>query len=62
MPTLTGIDREQITFTDFESQLAKDNEIRFIDAFVEEFISSVRSAKERDLTGEVMSSIFIKKY
>jgi len=39
MPQIQGINREQITFCNFESQIAKDNEIRFIDAFVEEFIS-----------------------
>ena len=53
MHTLTGINREQITFFNFESQVAPDNEIRFIDAFVEEFISPVLGVKERDLTDEV---------
>ena len=53
MPELTGINREQITFSTLESQIAADNEIRFIDAFVEESISTVRGAKGRDLTDEV---------
>ena len=53
MPELTGINREQITFSNHESQIAPDNEIRFIDAFVEEFISTVRGVKERDLTDEI---------
>ena len=53
MPELTGINREQITFFNFESQVAPDNEIRFIDAFVEEFISPVLGVKERDQTDEV---------
>jgi hypothetical protein len=35
MPQIQGINREQITFSNLESQIAKDNEIRFIDAFVE---------------------------
>ena len=50
MSALTGINRERITFSNHESQVAPDNEIRFIDAFVEEFISTVRGAKGRDLT------------
>ena len=53
MPELTGINREQITFSNHESQIAPDNEIRSIDAFVEEFISPVLGVKERDLTVEV---------
>lgn len=53
MPELTGINREQITFSTLESQIAPDNEIRFIDAFVEESISTVRGAKGRDLTDEI---------
>jgi hypothetical protein len=32
MPTLTRIDREQVTFSNLESQVAPDREIRFIDA------------------------------
>ena len=50
MLTLTGIDREQVTFSNLKSQIASDNEIRLIDAFVEEYISTVRGAKECDLT------------
>ena len=53
MPQIQGINREQITFSNLERQIAKDNEIRFVDAFVEEFISPGRGAKECDLTGEV---------
>jgi hypothetical protein len=64
MPQIQGINREQITFSNLESQIAKDNEIRFIDAFVEEFISPVRGAKGRPLTGEMSSYlqwIFVKR-
>lgn len=35
MPTIQGVNRHQITFTDLETQIEKDNEIRFIDAFVD---------------------------
>ncbi len=55
MPQIQGINREQISFSNLESLIAKDNEIRFVDAFVEEFVSPVRGAKGRDLTGEVKS-------
>ena len=58
MPTLTGINYHQITFTDLESPIVKDNKIRFINALVEELISPVRGAKERDLTGEVMKVFY----
>ena len=34
MPTLTRINREQITFSNLESQVAPDREISFIDALV----------------------------
>ena len=34
MPQIQGINREQITFSNLESQIAKDNEIRFVNAFV----------------------------
>ncbi len=57
MLTLTGIDREQVTFSNLKSQIASDNEIRLIDAFVEEYISTVRGAKECNLTGEVINFI-----
>jgi len=37
MPQIQGINREQITFSNLESQIAKDNEIRFIDALSHSF-------------------------
>jgi len=36
MPTITGVCRHQISFLSLDSQIAYDNEIRFIDAFVGE--------------------------
>lgn len=50
MPTVIEINCEQITFSNLECQISKDNEVRFIDAFVEEFISPGKDAKEHDLT------------
>lgn len=35
MPNIKGTYREQISFSTLESQISKDNEIRFIDAFVD---------------------------
>ena len=35
MPTLTGINRGQIVFSNLECKIAQDNEIRFINAFVD---------------------------
>lgn len=35
MPIITGISRHKITFTDLENRIAKNNEIRFINAFVD---------------------------
>jgi len=35
MPQIQGVNREQITFSNLESQITKDNEIRFIDAFLD---------------------------
>ena len=62
MPQIQGINREQITFSNLESQIAKDNEIRFKDAFVEEFVSPVRSAKGRGMRGEVRIMMIAASY
>ncbi len=35
MPQIQGVNREQITFSNLESRISKDNEIRFTDAFVD---------------------------
>lgn len=35
MPTIRGVDRSQISFSSLETQISQDNEIRFIDAFVD---------------------------
>ena len=53
LSTLLGIDWEPITFSNLESLITPDNKTSFIDAFVEESISTVRGVKERDLTDEV---------
>ncbi len=35
MPILLGLDRFQITFSSLEYTISSDNEVRFIDAFVD---------------------------
>ena len=35
MPIINGFDRSQITFSSLEDSIAADNEVRFIDAFVD---------------------------
>ena len=35
MPSLPGLDRSQITFSSLEDAISTDNEVRFIDAFVD---------------------------
>ena len=37
MPTILGLDRFQITFSTLEDTISADNEVRFIDAFVDKF-------------------------
>ncbi len=38
MPTIIGLDRFQITFSSLEDTISVDNEVRFIDAFVDFWI------------------------
>lgn len=35
MPIITGLDRQQIRFSSLEDAISSDNDVRFIDAFVE---------------------------
>jgi hypothetical protein len=35
MPTITGVGRDQIAFSSLETQISKDNEVPFINAFVD---------------------------
>ena len=35
MPIINGLDRHQLTFSSLEAAIATDNDVRFIDAFVE---------------------------
>jgi len=35
MPLINGLDRFQMTFSSLEDSISNDNEVRFIDAFVD---------------------------
>jgi hypothetical protein len=35
MPQIQGVNSKQITFSNLESRISRNNEIRFIDAFVD---------------------------
>lgn len=69
MPTIPGIDRHQIIFTDLESQISKDNEIRFIDAFVDKMDlrqlgiqSLVQAQKKKEGRAAFEDALFLKLY
>lgn len=69
MPTIIGINREQITFSSLEIQIAKDNEIRFIDAFVDKLDlkqlgvqSLVQSQKKKEGRASFEDALFLKLY
>ena len=35
MPIINGLDRHQLTFSSLEAAIATDNDVRFIDAFID---------------------------
>ncbi len=69
MPTITGISREQISFSSLETQIAKDNEIRFVDAFVDKLelkqlgiVSLIQNEKKKAGRASFEDSVFLKLY
>ena len=69
MPQIQGINREQITFSNLESQIAKDNEIRFIDAFVDKLDlkqlgiqSLIQREKKKAGRASFEDALFLKLY
>ena len=69
MPQIQGVNREQITFSNLESQISKDNEIRFIDAFVDKLDlkqlgiqSLVQSEKKKAGRASFEDALFLKLY
>ena len=41
MPIINGLDRHQLTFSSLEATIATDNDVRFIDAFVDKNVADV---------------------
>lgn len=69
MPIIIGIHREQISFSSLESQISKDNEVRFIDAFVDKLDlkqigiqSLVQNEKKKAGRASFEDSLFLKLY
>ena len=69
MPIISGTHREQITFTSLEVQISKDNEVRFIDAFVDKLDvkklgiqSLIQSQKKKAGRASYEDTLFLKLY
>ena len=69
MPIINGLDRHQLTFSSLEATIATDNDVRFIDAFVDKLDLQqlgVRSLTSSDKKKEGRSSfsdaLFLKLY
>lgn len=69
MPIINGLDRNQITFSSLEDTITADNEIRFIDAFVDKLdlkqlgVQSLTQAEKQKAGRAAFSdSLFLKLY
>lgn len=69
MPSIIGVDRDQITFSSLESHIKNDNEVRFIDAFVDKLDlkqlgiqSLVQTEKKKDGRASFADTLFLKLY
>ena len=69
MPTILGFDRFQITFSSLEDTISADNEVRFIDAFVDkldlkklEIKSLFQSEKQKAGRVSFEDALFLKLY
>lgn len=69
MPSIIGIDRDQITFSSLESHIKNDNEVRFIDAFVDKLDlkllgiqSLVQTEKKKEGRASFEDTLFLKLY
>ena len=69
MPTILGLDRFQITFSTLEDAISADNEVRFIDAFVEkldlkklEIKSLCQTEKQKAGRASFEDALFLKLY
>src|SRR5690606_17768994 len=69
MPIINGLDRHQITFSSLEAAIATDNDVRFIDAFVEKLdlqqlgVHSLTSSdKKKEGRSSFSDALFLKLY
>jgi transposase len=69
MPIILGLDRHQITFSSLEDAIATDNEVRFIDAFVDKLNlqqlgvhSLTATDKKKDGRAAYSDALFLKLY
>ena len=69
MPSLPGLDRSQITFSSLEDAISTDNEVRFIDAFVDkldlkklEIKSLCQTEKQKAGRASFEDALFLKLY
>lgn len=69
MPIINGFDRSQITFSSLEDSIAADNEVRFIDAFVDKLDlkqlgvqSLTQSEKQKAGRAAYSDALFLKLY
>ena len=42
MPKISGLDRHQLTFSSLEATIVTDNDVRFIDAFLDRLDSAIK--------------------
>lgn len=69
MPIINGFDRSQITFSSLEDSIAADNEVRFIDAFVDKLDlkqlgvqSLTQTEKQKAGRASFSEALFLKLY
>src|SRR5690606_20669116 len=69
MPIMTGVDRHQVSFSSLEDKIAVDNELRFIDAFVDKLdlkqlgVQSLTAMdKKKEGRASFSDALFLKLY
>lgn len=69
MPIMTGVDRHQMSFSSLEDKIAVDNEVRFIDAFVDKLdlqqlgVQSLTATdKKKEGRASFSDALFLKLY
>ena len=68
MPIITGIDRHQVSFSSLEDGIAADNEVRFIDAFVDKLnlqllgVHSLTSSDKRKKAEQLSAMHFFSNF